>query len=385
MESQKRKDLTLKEKIAILEQYDKLPKMSQRNAAVQLKISQPLLCKILKNRGELENRAKLNENTDCKRSRSGKDCQVETALKLWFTTVRDRDARVDGPLMRQKAEQLAAKMGKHEFVATDGWFNRWKKRENIVFRRTYGEQKDADVLAAEMWKKEEWPKLFSSYSPENVYNADETALYFRALSEHTYLFQKESTKGCKISKERVTVLCCVSMTGSKRKLLVIGKSKKPRCFKNVKSLPVDYYGNKTAWMTAVIFEEWLLKWDKELKQNILLLIDNCTAHSVNVSLKLIKVVYLPANTTSILQPCDQGIIRALKAHYRREMRARILEHMEDTEKLSANDLAKKTNLLEALHLLTMSWTRVSESTIQNCFTKGGFVKGEETDVFQEIA
>ena len=47
-EKKKRIDLSLQEKRKILERYDKLPKMSQRNAAVHLKISQPLLCKILK-------------------------------------------------------------------------------------------------------------------------------------------------------------------------------------------------------------------------------------------------------------------------------------------------------------------------------------------------
>jgi hypothetical protein len=46
--SKKRKDLSIQEKQRILEYYEKLPKMSQRNAAVHSKISQPLLCKILK-------------------------------------------------------------------------------------------------------------------------------------------------------------------------------------------------------------------------------------------------------------------------------------------------------------------------------------------------
>jgi len=47
----------VKEKVDILNRYDKLPKMSQRNAAVQLKVSQPLLCKILKNREDIEKSA----------------------------------------------------------------------------------------------------------------------------------------------------------------------------------------------------------------------------------------------------------------------------------------------------------------------------------------
>lgn len=54
------------------------------------------------------------------------------------------------------------------------------------------------------------------------------------------------------------------------------------------------------------------------------------------------------------------------------MRSRILENMEDGKKLTANELAKKTNILEALHLLAMSWRNVSEKTIRNCFSHGGF-------------
>jgi DNA-binding MarR family transcriptional regulator len=58
--SKKHKDLSLQEQQIILECYDKLPKMSQSSAAVRLKISQPLLCKILKNRSDIETSA-LNQ------------------------------------------------------------------------------------------------------------------------------------------------------------------------------------------------------------------------------------------------------------------------------------------------------------------------------------
>ena len=85
------------------------------------------------------------------------------------------------------------------------------------------------------------------------------------------------------------------MKGEKRDLLVIGKSKNPRCFKGVGSLPVDYYPNANAWMTSVIFTDWLVKWDLELKRKIVLLVDNCTAHTNNSLLKDIKVIFLPAN------------------------------------------------------------------------------------------
>ncbi|KAI8503712.1 Gypsy retrotransposon integrase-like protein 1 [Branchiostoma belcheri] len=50
------------------------------------------------------------------------------------------------------------------------------------------------------------------------------------------------------------------------------------------------------------------------KIHIALLLDTCTAHP-DVQLRNILLVFLPANTTSILQPLDQGIIRNLMALY----------------------------------------------------------------------
>jgi hypothetical protein len=50
-------------------------------------------------------------------------------------------------------------MGKETFIATDGWFDSWKKRENIVYKRMDGAEKSADFLAAGGWIKREWLKF----------------------------------------------------------------------------------------------------------------------------------------------------------------------------------------------------------------------------------
>jgi hypothetical protein len=60
------------------------------------------------------------------------------------------------------------------------------------------------------------------------------------------------------------------MSGTdKKKLLVIGKSAKPRCFKGLKmdSLLVEYYANKNALMTSKIFKKWLMRWDGSYSGN----------------------------------------------------------------------------------------------------------------------
>jgi hypothetical protein len=89
-------------------------------------------------------------------------------------------------------KDLAKKIGKDDLVATEGWFHRWKKRENISFVKPHGEQGEADHVAAWLWIHSEWPSLIAKYPPSCVLNADETGLYFRALlPEHTYAFKNK--------------------------------------------------------------------------------------------------------------------------------------------------------------------------------------------------
>ena len=89
----------------------------------------------------------------------------------------------------------------------------------------------------------------------------------------------------------------------------------------VNNLPVEQNAHSNTWMMALIFNEWLIKQDNILDQKIVLLVDICTARSVSVLLKNIKV-YLPADTEMLIQPCDQEIIRTQKACYCRETHSR---------------------------------------------------------------
>jgi hypothetical protein len=110
-------------------------------------------------------------------------------------------------------------------------------------------------------------------------------------------------------------------------------------------------------------------WDLELKRKIILLVDNCRAHTNNSLINNIKVIFLPANTTSVIEPCDQGIMTAFKSHYRRKMRARIIAELHDMQDRSdVSSVAKTISLLDA----------------ENCFTKGGFSKTNAETPASEI-
>ena len=136
-------------------------------------------------------------------------------------------------------------------------------------------------------------------------------------------------------------------------------------------------------MTSELFRKWLTDWKRELRaedfKRICLIVDNCSAHPATVELTNIELAFFPPNTMAILQPCDQRIIRAVKAHYRRHMILEIIQQMDDNDEqpTTACALAKKINLLDATELLVLAWSDLEAKTIRNCWRRSGLHSGEE--------
>ena len=126
-------------------------------------------------------------------------------------------------------------------------------------------------------------ELLKKFEPRNVYNANETGIYYRALPDGTLTHAQENLSGQKKAKDRIMALVAVNMDGSdKRPLLVIGKSKQLRCFGGIYRLPTPYVNNRNAWMTGEIFHNWLVNFEREMAKeecSIALIVENCAAHS----------------------------------------------------------------------------------------------------------
>ena len=105
---------------------------------------------------------------------------------------------------------------------------KFKLRFNIKNYNIHGESGDVEV--ADLTKqRNDLIDLTSQYYIKDIYNMDETALFYRLLP--TCTLATEKPEGHKLNKERITLGLCVSASGEILKPIVIGKSAKPRCFK----------------------------------------------------------------------------------------------------------------------------------------------------------
>ena len=116
------------------------------------------------------------------------------------------------------------------------------------------------------------------------------------------------------------------------------------------------------------------------ERQILLYMDNVSSHvASDVSLSNVTIKFLPANTTSCLQPLDAGIIKTFKLHFRKLLLNHVVARMDDSS--SATELARKLNVLYAVNWIVTSWKAVSEETIVKCFRRCGFIwSDQEEDV-----
>lgn len=309
--------------------------------------------------------------------------KVNEATYEWFVAARAKSLPVSGVILQEKAKKFAEKFADTTFKASNGWLDSFKRRHRLTFNAVCGEANDVQQSIVDDWHKK-LPEIIAGYAPENIANCDETALFFRALPTKSLQFKGEKCSGEKLSKERLSVLLCAFADGKIEKPVVIGKAKRPRCFKNLdlEQLPVIWRSNKTAWMTAAFMEDWLVQLNARMRQqnrNILLFMDNATSHP-KMELSNIKLVFFPPNTTSRLQPMDQCVIYTMKLHYRKRILSRLCREMDSVDNVSA--LCKSINVLDAIQWLAASVNSISKECVEGAYRRAGF-KFTATDVNEE--
>ena len=187
---------------------------------------------------------------------------------------------------------------------------------------------------------------------------------------------KETTSGHKVVKKQITYSMCGNTDGSDiLQPFVIGKPAKPQAFKGKAGaqLSFHYHNNAKAWMTSILFEEWLEKWNGILKvqnRHVLLWINNLSGHTLPASITNVCMAFFSPNLMSHVQPMDAGIIWCFKAHYQKLFVACSIDHYNARVHPSK---IYDVNQLEAMHLTDITWSHVKPKVHCNCWAKVGIL------------
>ncbi|GFT95551.1 tigger transposable element-derived protein 1 [Trichonephila clavipes] len=189
---------------------------------------------------------------------------------------------------------------------------------------------------------------------------------------------RKTASGFKAAKDRVTLLLCSNASGDRMlKPLLVNRSLKPRALKgkDLNTLPVHWMANKKAWVTTAIFTEWFNKCfvpevenymnEMGLEFKILLILDNAPGHPI-LEHPNIKVAFFPPNTTSLIQPLDQGIISTLKKYYVKFTFQFIFDKLE-SETITVTEAWKQFNILNCVNHVALAIAEIKSQTLNACW------------------
>ncbi|GFU84402.1 tigger transposable element-derived protein 1 [Trichonephila clavipes] len=197
--------------------------------------------------------------------------------------------------LKESEPSTSSRESNPQFSASTGWLTGFIKRHSFHNLKIKGEVASADEEAARKYP-EKLAKIIKDgeYCAHQVFNADETGLFWKKMPTRTYIAKSEKTaSGFKAAKDRVTLLLCSNASGDRMlKPLLVNRSLKPRALKgkDLNTLPVHWMANKKAWVTTAIFTEWFNKCfvpevenymnEMGLEFKILLILDNAPGHPI---------------------------------------------------------------------------------------------------------
>ncbi|GIY07058.1 hypothetical protein CDAR_282281 [Caerostris darwini] len=223
--SAKKKMMSIELKREIIEKHEQ--DVQVVDLSRQYGRSTSMICSVLKRKESIKSVTPAKGLTIISKLRTTLHENMEKLLMVWVTekqlqgdtltqTIICEKARaIYGDLLKQTPQTSIDEASEESFKASRGWFENFKKRSGIHSVVRHGEAASSDMKAAE-----DYIKTFSDlikaqgYISQQVFNCDETGLFWKKMPNRTYITTEEKMMpGHKPMKDRLTLALCANASG----------------------------------------------------------------------------------------------------------------------------------------------------------------------------
>ncbi|GBP24490.1 Tigger transposable element-derived protein 6 [Eumeta japonica] len=121
---------------------------------------------------------------------------LEESLVIWLRQCKEQKVFISGNLLKEQAKEFGSTLSIKNFVASEGWLTNFRKRNGVMFKNICGESGSVDDTVRLDWHGK-LKTLIENYDAQDIFNTDETGLFFKCLPDKTLTFKDEKCHGGK--------------------------------------------------------------------------------------------------------------------------------------------------------------------------------------------
>ena len=329
---------------------------------------------------------------------SAKSEELDALVLDWLMDERAAGRPVSNKDLMDKARDIARGIPNlGQFLASEGWLRRWKKRNAVGIRRGTNEaQKLPEDYAEQVHDFQQLiirKRREHDYTLANIGNMDETMCRFDMAPRQTNNLRGERDvriATCGGGKKGFTVCLTACANGTKLPAFLIfkeaGGNCPPRVFAQLR-IPrnVRISATPNGWMTGPKMEEYMNRiWGLNIDDaRRLLVLDQARVHTSHVAEDALRnadtdCVLVPAGCTPIVQPADVS----WNAPFKQVMRECWKAWRREDLRTPAGNL-KMASRQDVINWVSEAWDAVSEDVVRHSFKACGIsmaLDGSEDDL-----
>ncbi|KAG0440204.1 Tigger transposable element-derived protein 6 [Dictyocoela muelleri] len=111
---------------------------------------------------------------------------IEPILYQWFQLMRSKNVTINADVLVSKAQEIAKSLCIFDFKASTRWLASFIKRNGLKSKKIYREASLVNENLLEGFRDTLKSKI-SEYEEKNIFNCNETGLFYKQSSRRTYI------------------------------------------------------------------------------------------------------------------------------------------------------------------------------------------------------